>query len=51
MRKLKTGDRIALINEGRRVGVAVRRVGCDDPDCPSCDGHWKQEAAPVRRPN
>jgi hypothetical protein len=51
MRKLKAGDRIALIHEDRRVGVTVRRVGCNDPDCPSCEGHWKQEAVLVRRPN
>jgi hypothetical protein len=38
MRKLKAGDRIALIHQDRRVGVTVRRVGCDDPDCPSCEG-------------
>jgi hypothetical protein len=46
MRKLKAGDRIVFIHEDRRVGGALRRVGCDDPDCPSCEGHWKQEAPP-----
>jgi len=47
MRKLKVGNRIALVHEDRRVGGTVRRVGCNNPDCPSCEEHWKEEAVPV----
>jgi len=49
--KPKPGDRLTLRHGDRHVDVTVRRVGCSDPDCPSCEGHWREEPALPRRPN
>ena len=43
MSKLKPGDRVTIKHEDRSVTGAVRRVGCSDPECPSCEGHWREE--------
>lgn len=50
-RKLKPGDWLTLTHEGHRIDVTVRRVGCNNPNCSSCEGHWRDEDAPPRRLN
>ena len=54
MTKLKRGDRVVIEHEGRSVAGTVRSVGCNDPECPSCEQHWRdelEETPPERRPN
>jgi hypothetical protein len=58
MSKSKPGDRIAIrvpagerSPEDRALDLVVRRVGCNDPDCPSCEGHWRDEGLPDNQPN
>lgn len=51
MSKLKPGDRVTIKDKDRSVTGTVRRVGCSDPDCPSCEGHWREVPVPARLPN
>jgi len=54
-KKTQPGDQVVITHGDKRVEGTVRRVGCSDPDCPSCEGHWKEEVTPPptleRRPN